>query len=222
MNQQLYIDAMHAKGVADAKDLQERSGSMDGTALYAEEEKIPSFVAACAKMNMLERPVGFVCKSSTGRVVKLLQVYDSTVYPQEPEELPAQWGFKWSTDPSKALPFIALSTSPYMVGDCCTEGGKVWRSLIDNNVHSPSAYPRGWQEATEGGGGTVTPDPTPEPNPAPEPNPEQPSEWVQPTGGHDAYKVGDRVTYKGKVYESVIDANVWAPDAYPQGWREIV
>lgn len=222
MNQQLYIDAMHAKGVADATDLQQRSAEMDGTALYAEEEKIPEFSVAVATMNMLERPVGFVCKSSAGRVVKLLQVYDSTIYPQEPEELPAQWGFKWSTDPSKALPFIALSTSPYMVGDCCTESGKVWRSLIDNNVHSPSAYPRGWQEATEGGGGTVTPDPTPEPNPAPEPNPEQPSEWVQPTGGHDAYKVGDRVTYKGKVYESVIDANVWAPDAYPQGWREIV
>lgn len=223
MNQQLYIDAMHAKGVADAKDLQERSASMDGTALYAEEEKIPDFKSACAKMSMLERPVGFVCKSSAGRVVKLLQVYDSTVYTQEPEELPAQWGFKWSTDPSKALPFIALSTSPYMVGDCCTEGGKVWRSLIDNNVHAPSAYPQGWQDvATDGdGGGTVTPDQTPEPQPEPEQPSEQPPEWKQPTGGHDAYKVGDRVTYNGKVYESTINGNVWAPDAYPQGWQVV-
>ena len=211
MNQQLYIDAMHAKGVADAQDLQTRSASMDGTALYAEEEKIPDFKAACAKMNMLERPVGFVCKSSAGRVVKLLQVYDSTVYTQEPEELPAQWGFKWSTDPSKALPFIALSTSPYGKGECCTEGGKTWRSKIDNNVHAPSAYPAGWQDvATEGQGGT---------------DPEQPQtvpEWKQPTGGHDAYKKGDRVTYKGKVYESLIDANVYSPDAYPQGWKEVV
>ena len=215
LDTQLYIDAMHAKGVADAKDLQTRSASMDGTALYAEEEKIPDFKAAVAKMNMLERPVGFVCKSSAGRVVKLLQVYDSTIYPQEPEELPAQWGFKWSTDPSKALPFIALSTSPYSKGDCCTEGGKVWRSLIDNNVHSPSAYPQGWQDvATEGeGGGMVTPDPTPEPEQAPE--------WVQPTGSHDAYKIGDRVTYNGKVYESTINGNVWAPDAYPQGWKVV-
>lgn len=210
MNQQLYIDAMHAKGVADAKDLQSRSASMDGTALYAEEEKIPDFKAAVALKNMLERPVGFVCKSSAGRIVKLLQVYDSTVYAQEPEELPAQWGFKWSTDPSKALPFIALSTSPYGKGDCCTEGGKVWRSLIDNNVHAPSAYPQGWQDvATEGGGGT---------------DPEQPQtvpEWKQPSGSHDAYKKGDRVSYKGKVYESVIDANVYSPDAYPQGWKVV-
>ena len=217
MDTQLYIDAMHAKGVADAKDLQERSGKMDGTALYAEEEKIPSFVAACAKMNMLERPVGFVCKSSAGRVVKLLQVYDSTVYTQEPEELPAQWGFKWSTDPSKALPFIALSTSPYMVGDCCTEGGMTWRSKIDNNVHSPSAYPQGWQDVATEGGGTVDP----EPEPQPEPQPEQPPEWTQPTGGHDAYKKGDRVSYKGKVYESLIDANVYSPDAYPAGWKVV-
>lgn len=199
MNQQLYIDAMHAKGVADAKDLQQRSASMDGTALYAEEEKIPDFKSACANMNMLERPVGFICKSSAGRVVKLLQVYDSTVYTQEPEELQAQWGFKWSTDPLKALPFIALSTSPYSKGDCCTEGGKTWRSKIDNNVHSPSAYPQGWQDVAT----------------------EQPPEWKQPTGGHDAYKVGDRVTHNGKVYESTINGNVWAPDAYPQGWKVV-
>lgn len=44
-------------------------------------------------------------------------------------------------------------------------------------------------------------------------------EWVQPLGGHDAYKTGDRVTYQGKVYESTIDGNVWAPDVY--GWKEI-
>lgn len=215
MKQQLYIDAMHAKGVADATDLQQRSAEMNGTALYAEEEKIPDFKMACAKMNMLERPVGFVCKSSAGRVVKLLQVYDSTVYAQEPEELPAQWGFKWSTDPSKALPFIALSTSPYSKGDCCTEGGKVWRSLIDNNVHSPSDYPQGWQDvATEGGGSTVDPEPQPEPSP-------QVPDFKHPTGAHDSYKKGDRVRFEGKVYESLIDNNAYSPATYPQGWREV-
>lgn len=47
------------------------------------------------------------------------------------------------------------------------------------------------------------------------------SEWVQPLGGHDAYKTGDRVMYQEKVYESTIDGNVWAPDVYPAGWKEI-
>lgn len=137
---------MKAKGVADAKDFQERSAEMDGTAMYAEGDKIPDFQASKAKMNMLKRKAGFICKSSAGRVVKLLQPYDSDIYTQEPENLPAQWGFKWSTDPAKALPFIALSTSPYSKGECCTEGGKIYRSTIDNNVWAPSAYPQGWQE----------------------------------------------------------------------------
>lgn len=46
-------------------------------------------------------------------------------------------------------------------------------------------------------------------------------EWVQPTGAHDAYNTGDRVTYNGTAYRSLIDGNVWAPDAYPQGWEAV-
>ena len=45
--------------------------------------------------------------------------------------------------------------------------------------------------------------------------------WSQPTGSHDAYNIGDRVHYPGKddpVYESLIDGNVYSPEAYPQGW----
>lgn len=137
--------AMYNQGRADALALQEASPAMSGTELYAAEDKIPSFTAAVANANMLTRSPGFVCRSTAGRVVKLLQVYDSSIYTQEPEDLPAQWGFKWSTDPEKALPFIALSTSPYMVGDYCTEGGKTYRSKIDNNVWAPSAYAQGWE-----------------------------------------------------------------------------
>lgn len=150
VNTDLYLSAMREKGRADAADLQSRAGTMDGTALYAEEDKIPDFSAAKEAKNMLERPAGqengFVCRSSAGRVVRLIQAYDSEIYTQEPEELPAQWRFVWSTDPAKALPFIELATSPYMTGDCCTEGGKTWRSTIDTNTWAPSAYPQGWEE----------------------------------------------------------------------------
>lgn len=44
-------------------------------------------------------------------------------------------------------------------------------------------------------------------------------EWVQPTGAHDAYNTGDKVTYNGKRYVSRIDANVYSPEAYPAGWE---
>ena len=44
-------------------------------------------------------------------------------------------------------------------------------------------------------------------------------EWVQPTGAHDAYNTGDKVSYNGKHYVCTIDANTYAPDVY--GWKEI-
>ena len=135
------------RGRAAARDVQERAPNMTGTELNAVDDRIPQFKAAAANCNMLQRPAGFVCKSSAGRVVKLLQPYDSSIYTAEPEELAAQWGFQWSDDPAKALPFVAIATSPYNTGNCCTENGIVYRSKIDGNVAAPAAYPAGWEVA---------------------------------------------------------------------------
>lgn len=145
------LERERQRGRAAAREVQTKAPDMNGTELYAVDDRIPRFKAACEKMNMLDRPVGFVCKSSAGRVVRLLQPYDSTIYTQEPEELPAQWGFVWSTDPAKALPFIALSTSPYNTGDCCTHEGKTWRSGQDNNVWAPGTVGVKWEEVVSNG-----------------------------------------------------------------------
>lgn len=45
--------------------------------------------------------------------------------------------------------------------------------------------------------------------------------WSQPTGAHDAYNKGDIVNYNGALYRSVIDDNVYSPDAYPAGWEVV-
>ena len=50
---------------------------------------------------------------------------------------------------------------------------------------------------------------------------EKPADFKTPTGAHDAYAKGTKVTYNGAVYESLIDANAYNPDAYPQGWKKI-
>lgn len=215
---------MRKAGLSAAEDVQARSPEMTGTELYAVEDYIPDFQAAKAATNMLNRKAGqtdgFVCRSSAGRVVRLIQNYDSDVYTQEPEDLPAQWRFVWSTDPTKALPFIELSTSPYNTDDCCTDAGHVWRSGQDNNTWRPGTVGVKWTDLgtiEDVMAGNVSSEPE-------EPEPEEPSptysEWVQPTGGHDAYNTGDIVSYNGKLYESLIDGNVWVPDAYPQGWQE--
>ena len=235
-DKEFVLDTMRRNGQAAATALQAESPNMTGTELYAREQYIPDFAAAVAQKNMLERAVGFVCRSSAGRVVRLIPNDDSTRDTGEPEELPAQWRFVWSTDPLKALPFIALSASPYATGDCCTETGHVYRSTIDNNVWAPSAYPAGWEDLgtlEDVEAGTAPEEPTtepeepttePEPTPEPEPEPDEPEEpttypdFVQPTGARDAYSKGDIVMYNGKAYISTIDNNVWSPDAYPQGW----
>lgn len=142
-------DVMYQEGRRQALALQERSPGLSGTELNAEDDNIPAFSAAVMQQNMLHRKAGqtdgFVCKSSAGRVVRLIQNYDSDIFTQEPEELPAQWRFVWSTDPAKAQPFLALSTSPYNTGDCCTENGNTYRSKVDGNVWAPSAYLAAWE-----------------------------------------------------------------------------
>lgn len=45
--------------------------------------------------------------------------------------------------------------------------------------------------------------------------------FVQPIGTHNAYKKGDQVKFMGKIYESLIDDNVWAPSDYIEGWKVI-
>ena len=152
-DKEFVLNTMQAQGLAQAQAIQEKSPDMTGTELYAAEDYIPDFQAAVEAKNMLDRKAGqtdgFVCRSTAGRVGRLIQKYDSTVYTQEPEDLPAQYRFVWSTDPAKALPFVELATSPYNTGDCATENGHVFRSTIDNNVWTPSAYPQGWEDLGE-------------------------------------------------------------------------
>ena len=42
--------------------------------------------------------------------------------------------------------------------------------------------------------------------------------WSKPSGSHDAYNTGDMVDYKGTIYKSLIDGNVYSPEEYPAGW----
>lgn len=43
-------------------------------------------------------------------------------------------------------------------------------------------------------------------------------EWIQPTGAHNAYAKGAKVSHNGKRWISDVDANTWEPGVY--GWTE--
>lgn len=80
-----------------------------------------------------------------------------------------------------------------------THDGRTWISTTPANVWEPGVS--GWREVVE--------------EDAP------PPEWVSPSGAHDAYQAGDRVTFEGAVYESIIDGNVWSPADHPAGWKQV-
>ena len=44
-------------------------------------------------------------------------------------------------------------------------------------------------------------------------------EWKQPINAETAYNIGDKVTFEGKKYASIINANTWSPTEYPSGWN---
>lgn len=48
---------------------------------------------------------------------------------------------------------------------------------------------------------------------------DDPWPWVQPTGAHDAYPVGARVTFGGYTWQNTIPANVWQPGV--TGWTNL-
>ena len=54
--------------------------------------------------------------------------------------------------------------------------------------------------------------------------PDQVPIWSRPTGAHDAYNIGDKVHYPeadSPIYESLMNSNVYSPDEYPQGWKQL-
>lgn len=52
------------------------------------------------------------------------------------------------------------------------------------------------------------------------PDPEVIPDWEQPDSTN-AYQIGDKIRFEGKIYESLIANNIWSPSAYPAGWKEI-
>ena len=106
----------------------------------------------------------------------------------------------------------AIDTN-YNAGDKVKKDGVVYeviqahRSQADWQPHStPALYKQYFNLAIKNEDGTET---------------EVISDFKQPTGGHDAYKKGDKVRFNGKVYVSKIDNNAYSPADYREGWEEI-
>ena len=124
-----------AQGRADALDLAARAPEMDGTAIIAEEKKIPAWSAA-ADYSGLRAGIPV---QDEGQVWTLIQPHNAAHYSGRPSALRSLWGLAHTKDPAKAKPWVAPygTSGLYMVGECCTYNGHIWRNLWDNNEYPP-------------------------------------------------------------------------------------
>jgi len=138
--------------------------------------------------------------SYKGGMVRIEQTHERTIY--APEDTPALFSvYRANTQGAEWV-----ANEKVIAGDERTYAGKTWICLQSHQTlvgWEPEKTPALWKEVV-----TVIDIPI----------------WEQPAGAHDAYKKGAKVhfpTITDPVYESLIDANVWSPVAYKQGWRKL-
>ena len=141
------LEAMQNQGRADALDLRNRAAEMDGTAIIAEEEKVPQFDPQKDYSAWKVGAPVYEVIDGERQVFTLIQPYNAANYSGAPSTLPAIWSIRHTKDPRKAKPWLAPNGTSglYMTGECCTANGAIYRSTQDNNPYAPSAYPAWWE-----------------------------------------------------------------------------
>lgn len=134
------LSIVRQRGKADALSLRSRAADMDGTAVIAEESKVPLFVP---DKDYSGWPVGSpVAEIVDGEVqiFKWITPVNTAHYPgMLPSNSPALLSPCHTTDPAKAKPYMPPNgiSGLYMAGEVCTKGGHLWRSKKDDNPYPP-------------------------------------------------------------------------------------
>lgn len=143
---------MRKQGKADALDLAARAPGMDGTAIIAEESKVPLFVwgtdySGCP----VGAPIGQIVDGEL-QIYTMLVPVNTANYPGiAPNSERSLYSLCHTKDPARAKPFVApLGISGmYQVGECCLDGGHVWRNLFPDNAYRPTILPDRWEDLGE-------------------------------------------------------------------------
>lgn len=108
------------------------------------------------------------------------------------DNLPQLFGRQW-VQPTGA----DTGRPPYGEDVVAWHDGKLWRSTTPANVWEPGVS--AWHDQPTGG---------------------EPPTWVQPSGAHDAYLDGVKVSYDGQVWVNTHgDGNIWEPGVH--GWEVV-
>lgn len=153
--------------------------------------------------------------------------HDNAIYPDINPNNPQTWANFWRPLHGKtaatARPWVKPqygTTDMYHAGEYMVYTDGNTYECVSDTVYSPDEYAQAWRvvgessepdggEGGESGGEEDVQEPPTEEYPA----------WVQPTGAHDAYPQGAKVSHNGKKWTSDVANNVWEPGVY--GWTEV-
>lgn len=137
------------RGRADALDLASRSSDMDATAIIAEEMKVPLFVWGT---DYSQCPAGTpIAEIIDGEVqiFTMITPVNTAHYPGiTPNTERSLYSLCHTKDPRHAKAWVASQgiSGLYLLDECATENGHVYRNLHDKNEFSPSALPERWED----------------------------------------------------------------------------
>lgn len=158
-------------------------------------------------------------RNHAGQTWECWTAHDNDVYPDITPDNPQTWANFWrplhGKSPETARPWTkpwAGTTDMYHAGEYMVYTDEKVYKCISDTVYSPEEYAQAWEvqqqeeesETTGQGGSSVS---------------SEYPEWVAPTGSHDAYPQGAKVSHNGKKWTSDVANNVWEPGVY--GWTEV-
>ena len=166
-------------------------------------------------------------RNHAGQTWECWTAHDNAIYPDITPDNPQTWANFWrplhGKSPETARPWVKPqygTTDMYHAGEYMVYTDGNTYECVSDTVYSPDEYAQAWRvvgEASEpdgGEGGEIDGE-----EDVQEPSTEEYPAWVQPTGAHDAYAQGAKVSHNGKKWVSTVSGNVWAPGVY--GWEEV-
>lgn len=145
----LILNVMREQGRVDARDLRSRAKDMEPTAIIAEEDKVPMFVAGADYSSWpVGSPIGQMVDEEL-QVFTMITPVNTAHYPGiTPNTERSLYSLCHTKDPKKAKAWVApLGISGlYSKNECCTDAGHVWKSNKDSNEFSPTAYAPNWTD----------------------------------------------------------------------------
>lgn len=123
-----------------------------------------------------------------------------------PDNAPTLWEDISYKDGYRIIPEVITATSAFGLDEIGWWENELYRSLLDANVHTPTAYPQGWEKISNETDSSET---------------EETEYRTIPDviTVDTAFALNEIGWWEGKLYKSLLASNVYTPAAYPRGWE---